>query len=452
MITLMYIRYRMITGGLLIVLYAIMMIQRLSDYFQWRSAAFALGMLTVAVVWRVERQSAGSFRFGWISAICLLLAFLLPVYTLQYAALVTGLFFIVETFFGRIDKLLILAALFIAPVMEYAANVFSFPVRLWLTAVAGKMISWTDPQVHTAGNLIIRGDREFAVDPACMGLQLTITSLLCCLMAVAIYQRRCQRSLPWMPLLALIGVVLLLDLVANLCRIIVLVMFALPPGTMAHEFVGLVSLGIYTIAPMAFLVKCLLYRYGKPPVTQTYARRSRQWWLLCLAPATILLPKKLTEKSNMKTFSLPGYESTQLTTGITRLYSQEALIYIKPIPGFYFTDHQPMICWKGSGFECRQMQQDNIDGVDVYTGILQRNKERLYTAWWYENGFHRSISQLEWRWDALRSGRHYYLVNITTASETLLREKVHDFLHICRIPTASHTPQYSPRTSYYPLP
>ena len=92
--------------------------------------------------------------------------------------------------------------------------------------------------------------------------------------------------------------------------------------------------------------------------------------------------------------------------------------------GFYSSDHNPSICWRGSGYSFQKIQTCSISGVQIFHAILQKENEQLYTAWWYDNGTNATISQLSWRWDEISSGRHYSIVNITTTSEAALLQSV----------------------------
>ena len=94
------------------------------------------------------------------------------------------------------------------------------------------------------------------------------------------------------------------------------------------------------------------------------------------------------------------------------------------IPGFYSADHNPMICWKGSGYEFVQVQEQVVNGTKMYTARLQNKTELLYTAWWYDNGQKRTVNQLAWRWDALKRNTNYSVVNVTAASKEHLDREV----------------------------
>jgi exosortase N len=422
----------------LLAVYMVTGIMGLQTYFAWRSSFFILSVLAMAMVFRLDHTRVGSMRCGWIAVCCLCLSWYLPVFTFRYAALASAIFFVIEYFYGRIHVLTFITAVLITPAIDYASNVFSFPLRLWLTGVAGKILAGVNPAVTTQGNMIQLGNQEFSVDIACMGLQMMLTSLLCGVMLIAFYQRRYQKILPGIFVgLALIGIAGL-NVIANLFRIILLVQFALPPDTMAHDVVGILSLLTYVVLPLIPGIKWLLLRYGKTAfdgAAVTPCRYGMLLQLLLLAGIiTIFYIKKDHGESDtandIHVKSLPGYTQTIAGDQVIKQTAADALLYVKPIRGFYFTDHQPMICWKGSGFDFFKVEEQTVQGVKMYTAELKKDSSTLYTAWWYESRSRRSSSQLEWRWDALCSGNSYYLVNITVEKKALLEQKIGELLRI----------------------
>ena len=125
----------------------------------------------------------------------------------------------------------------------------------------------------------------------------------------------------------------------------------------------------------------------------------------------------------------PGYTAKRLDADILQLNSPAALIYIKKIRGFYSTEHNPTICWKGSGYTFRKVTCSNIRGTELYVAILARGNEELYTAWWYDNGLLRTIGQFKWRSDVFKGGNEYSLVNVTCSDYGELCKTIADIFH-----------------------
>lgn len=442
MLTLPHIR--LLTGRtklpvlILPVVYTITGVLQLQHYFSWKSTFVMLCVIAMGVVFQPDRSRPGSTRCGWIALFFLLLLWQIPVLTIRYATIITALFFVTEYFFGRLQTLTFITAALIAPAIDFMVNVFTFPIRLWLTGVAGNILAGINPAVTTAGNMILLGSNEFSVDPACMGLQMMLTSLLCGMMLIAFYQRRYQKVLPFTGVLVVLLTIAGLNITANLFRIILLVQFALPPEAMAHDAMGIATLLIYVILPLLPGVKWMLQRYGKAKPVHTGVQPPPLYgWLLhgVLAAGIIgghfFIPGKRAASGEMdqQVKHLPGYSYAVLDDHVIKQTRANALLYVKGIPGFYFTDHQPMICWKGSGFGFYKIAEVTIADTKVYTAELQKENTTLYTAWWYESRTRHSNSQLEWRWDALCSGNNYYLVNITVEKKSLLEPEIQTLLH-----------------------
>jgi len=104
-----------------------------------------------------------------------------------------------------------------------------------------------------------------------------------------------------------------------------------------------------------------------------------------------------------------------LANGVTKYQSRQALVYFKPVRTFYATEHHPLICWEGSGYTFRHVQLQQLGNHVVYTGELQKGTDRLYTAWWMDNGRHRTVNQWDWRWRMLKGESHFRLINLTVA-------------------------------------
>ncbi|NLR58584.1 exosortase N [Chitinophaga polysaccharea] len=424
-----------LSAAMLLAVYFILAILQLQGYFEWRSPFFLLCVLTMMLVLQVDASRKGSTRWGWIALVFGLLSWQMPVFTLRYATLLTAAFFVVEYFYGRLSFLVALTAILASPAIDNITGVFTFPIRLWLSGMAGHLLHLVNPAITTSGNLILVGDSEFSVDTACMGLQMLLTSLLCGVALIALYQRKLQRVLSPVLLLLVLAFIVVLNVVANLFRIILLVHLVLPPGTAAHEMGGIVTLLIYVVLPLLFLLPRLIKRLGKarvqgPPAPVPYGYGMGLQLLLAAGIIGIhcWAPSKAAARA-MPVKRLPGYTYTVLPDNVVKATNAEALLYVKPVKGFYFTDHQPMICWKGSGFEFHKVKEASIGGNKIFIAELKKDSSTLYTAWWYESGAHATNSQLEWRWDAGINGNDYALVNVTVEKQFLLVPTVTNLLN-----------------------
>jgi exosortase N len=130
-----------------------------------------------------------------------------------------------------------------------------------------------------------------------------------------------------------------------------------------------------------------------------------------------------------------GYRIENLPDAIVKLSTAKGLVYLKPIIGFYSSDHQPTMCWKGRGYEFKKLETVNLEGQVIYTSYLEKGSDKLYTAWWYDNGNMKTISQFSWRWDSFRNNRPWVLVNVTADSKPELVNQIRQIrrLNPCRM-------------------
>ena len=115
--------------------------------------------------------------------------------------------------------------------------------------------------------------------------------------------------------------------------------------------------------------------------------------------------------------------------GITKLYNDEALIYIKPIPEFFSSEHTPLYCWRGTGYKFESIRLTIINGCEVYTGQLTKPGHTLQTAWWYSNGEAQTVDQLNWRIRMLKGESRFCVVNVTADSEDVLLQETKRLLN-----------------------
>ncbi|SFM68554.1 exosortase N [Chitinophaga sp. YR627] len=425
--------------------YGFILFYGLRAYHDWSSVSSILGVVVLLTVTSFKRSEKGGIRFFLLALLPLLLYLLAPAKTLLWAAAVCGCLFLAETFYGRINHLPLMVLGIITPLFKSVTDVFSFPIRLVLTKCAGTVLSRMGGGTRVEGNMIVMNGAEFSVDPACMGLQMTITSLLCAIMIIGFYQKKYQKVLSARMVFGALLLVMVLNIGSNLLRIILLVWFHIMPDTVLHDVAGILCLLVYVIAPALFLLRWGGNRYGYPEQThrRRYVLRSAlKMSLLNVSLAGVILLALVfrsfiaTENAGtQQAAGIPGFAVATLPGDIIRLQNDRLLVYIKHIPNGYYSEHHPMICWKGSGYNFYRVQETPVDGHRIYTARLQQEKDVLYTAWWYDNGVVTTNSQLQWRWDALLGAHPYSLVNVTAASERELQLAVKDLLEKHRLST-----------------
>jgi exosortase N len=320
----------------------------------------------------------------------------------------------------------------LSPVFKYAVNTFSWPLRLGLTQIAGSIFSASGIETITRGNVIIQGNQEFSIDPGCMGLSMMTCSLLLGAMLIAWFQHGEGRTVKTLHLLLFFGLVILMNIIANLFRIMILVYFAIPPESFLHDLAGIACLVPYVFYPSVRLAEYLAkrgrFRLAGSGLTGILRPGS---FLLHTFLLAIIITLGFTVM-NADTYNIKGpvgkrvhgYEASLYEPGITKLINANSLVYIKQIRGFYDTDHNPMICWKGSGYTLDHTEKRTVHGQELFTSWLMNGNEKLYTAWWYTNGTDAVTSQLDWRWNMLSKKEPYALVNITCSTIALLEEEI----------------------------
>lgn len=420
--------------------YVIIMVLSLHTYLAWQSLHVIMGVLALPLVTTIQPGVINNKRYGIIAAILAVVTMLLPVNTLLYFTIAFACLFVVESFLGKVNWLPVCMIFLLSPVFQFAANVFSFPIRLELTSWAGHIMNRVMGHVTVEGNMIFCNGNEFSVDPACMGLNMMITSLLLQLVVIAMYQRKLKLQLVWWQITGLLAVAFLLNVISNLFRIISLVWFNILPGTYMHDLVGIGCLIVYVIVPVLALTRLVIRYKGRAfalpadkAVTFSWKRMAGAQLLLmvaiCWSSYTVVSKGNAIDDASAAVASIDGYETTRVTTEIVKLQNNESLIYIKHIPGFYNADHHPMICWKGSGYLFKQVKQETINKQQIYTALLQNGKDQLYTAWWYDNGARRTIDQLSWRSQMLSGARPFSVVNVTAGNKQQLIKEIENLFN-----------------------
>lgn len=419
--------------------YGIVLLAGLHNYLVWDSVGTILGITALFATVSVNKSEKGSTCYFFFALAALLLYVLVPAKTLLCMSCLCGCLFMVETFYGRINFLPVLVLVIMSPLFEYAMNVFSFPIRLALTGWAGSAIRMTGQEVSVQGNMITCNGNEFAVDPACMGLQMMVTALLCGMILIGFYQKQYKKVLPVWLVLSMLAGMILMNVVSNLLRIIFLVWWNIMPGTVMHDVAGIMCLMLYVIVPQLFLTQWIVRRYGNPVQLhrKRYVLRSavKMFLLNILLPVGLLTalisnkPREVARQVLSRVPAKPGYIVESLPGNIIRLQNDTLLVYIKHIPASYYTEHHPMICWKGSGYNFYKVEEKLVGGHTIYTALLQQENDKLYTAWWYDNGLVSTSSQLQWRWDVLLGAHPYSLVNVTANSEQELQVAINEILN-----------------------
>ena len=342
------------------------------------------------------------------------------------------LLYMLEAGWGRLNNLPLFLGLVLSYVSQQILNNWSFPIRLQLSAYVGEVIRFLGYQVEVTGNIIILDGMPFSVDPACMGLKMMVTAQLLALVMLGYYERKKQIVFSIKEISAYLVVAMGLTVVANFTRILALVLFHILPENPLHELMGLLALGVYVLLPIYFLLAFLLEN------RQAYQAQLKIRSVVNLVPAA--LPKitliallaihGYLAKQPIPTITAPypmavleDFTQSQTENGMLKLENDSTLIYIKPPVQFFQGNHDPRVCWSGSGYEFANIQVEQIGATSIYTAILKHKEDQFYTAWWYDNLQVQTIEEWQWRWDLFQGKQGYYLVNVSSLDRVNLRKQ-----------------------------
>jgi len=379
---------------------------------------------------------SGARRNNYIY-VCLLVLFavLTMAYDLRIFYFFTLAFYflwLVELFVGRLNTLVVFLIVFMSPFFIQVITILGFPLRLTLSHFAGILLNLAGTNVQVEGNMMILDGSSFSVDEACMGLNMLAISLLMGVFVQVYRYRVSGKILGLYPSGFFFSVVLLLNLIANVMRILVLVYFRIPPEDVMHQFVGIVCLITYVVIPLHFLSGWLIQRYGRSKIEETTPAviKRNQWTFILVLPLFVLFagvsidPIRKATSTHHASVTINGLRPENLNDGITKISTDELLIYVKTIPEFFTGEHTPLMCWQGSGYKFSGVSTTEIAGVTLYKGTLIKNGNTLHTAWWYTNGEIKTISQLDWRLRMLKGEDNFCLVNVTATNDQTLIESL----------------------------
>ncbi|AYB35060.1 exosortase N [Chryseolinea soli] len=362
----------------------------------------------------------GVLFFGWLAHLYLLKIFF-------FLMVAFFLLLVWEAVGGKLNTIILFQIALMSPVFLQVTAILGFPIRLWLSQCAGMLlqVGW---DVQVEGNLMILDGFQFAVDEACMGLSMLSLSMLMGVFAIVHHYRKAKRTLSLGWLVVFFAAVFGLNVLSNLFRIVMLVLFRILPEDPLHEIIGVLCLLLYVMVPLYFLAKTLVRKFGKPfeqIATPTYTPiRSR---LLLAALGIFVLSMSFTIRPEGAELSIPhafvefkDAKGIELNGGITKLTTDDLLIYVKTIPEFFTGEHTPLLCWRGSGYQFKSIRKEHMGQHEIYKGVLSRDQEKLYTAWWYTNGNRVTIDQWEWRSRMVTEKERFALVNVTAKDEMLL--------------------------------
>src|SRR4051812_35690872 len=135
-------RYKII-AAVIAVLYAAVALIFLREYFPWTSVNFILGAIGLPLTVAATPAANGSKRFLVISLVFVALYLFSHEKTILFIALAAAVICLIEMYWQQLSLLSLLTISFMSTTLQYLAGIFSFPLRLSLTSLAGKLLSLT---------------------------------------------------------------------------------------------------------------------------------------------------------------------------------------------------------------------------------------------------------------------------------------------------------------------
>ena len=410
--------------------YALISFRFLSGYLI-RDLTLYVGIAIIPFVCRIESESR-SLRFLIPALLFTLLAIFVPAKSTLLFTLIFTILLLFENFIGKISLNFLFVLVLLSPLFRFFSDTLSFPLRLWLSNTVAETIAMAGLHASATGNIITIDGYDFYIDQACAGLNMLGISLLICLFILSYHQKKNEKSLSFYSLLAMLALTFLLNIVSNFFRIMMIVIFKIMPETPMHDFVGMCNLIVYVILPLFAITGPFVQRFGNKIGHKTENQEMTTGHIfkhpflhLIFLGIVIYLSIHSAQHvpaahKNSDRITLKGYQKTLLQNNVLKFENREALIYMKPT-AFYAPEHNPMICWTGSGYEFQLIKKEMINGTEIYTGTLVKGKDKIYASWWFDNGKMKTIDQLQWRWNAARGNQEFYLVNVNAGKSQDLK-------------------------------
>lgn len=401
---------------------------------------FVAGLAVMVFSTVVRQPGKGSWRFAVWATLCFGLALTIPARTFHFLALVFAAGFVFENLKGKINEAPVLSAFLLTAVFKTMSIVLGFAIRLQLSENAATALRWLGKDAVAEGNLIRFEGQDFYVDPACMGLQMVDVSFLFGFFLLGMLERRTGKRLSWPALMIVVCGLGLLNLIFNQLRIIFLVLFKILPENPMHDMAGLAGLALYVFVPAWFGIRRLFRQSHRIASVNSTAipapihprLKMVVHSLLFLAIGWLATSETSETSAHVNNVAaiipqgLPANCTGEiLQDGVVKYTPDNLIIYVKPIRGFYSTEHSPLICWQGSGYAFGKVQEQQVNGKICYTGTLEKaGNPTLYTAWWFDNGKTQTVSQFHWRWLDIGGAPGFSLVNVTATDPDALQQQL----------------------------
>jgi exosortase N len=328
---------------------------------------------------------------------------------------------------GGIHFIGLIHAFLASPFFTYVSSLVSFPIRLQLSKAVSYLLNHSGIENNPDGNIIHLKDHSFLVDQACSGMYLLGYGMLFGTLILSIRIR--TKSVSWKWLLLHYSLLLSLIIWGNLVRIYFLVVFNIESGHWMHDGVGLIIYLIQILLPFYLILRIGRKRIEKASYEHSSAPRFpiHKYTLLIVLLISLFVRvgiKRTEEALQDPVISLAGFDSEVLKSNVTKLHNDHTLIYLKSPVAAYGAEHNPIICWSGSGYEFQKVEKIMVSNHEVNAAELKKDADVLYTAWWFESTVSKTGDQWDWRWKAIYYGEDFYLINVTCSTKENLNDQL----------------------------
>jgi len=424
----------------LIIILSILLIPALPWMWSYLQPTLGMGLALMAwpFSWQVREREMGSLRYGYFAVGMLGMHVLLGNNLWLWLGVGSGAFFAIEIFKGKTSWLQLLMLGLLSPVVGAWMMAFSFPLRIWLSESVGKLLIRAGMEVMVQGNRFWVGGQWFEVEAACLGVSTLTLALICVPVLLGLGERKREQPFPlwevglWTLLAGILGVG------ANFGRTLWLVLLGFPAETLGHELVGLLAIGTTVLLPMMVLVKLRVgIEQGEKvePETSVSGPVNRPYWiplvLAVILGATSLWASIKPEPEApvyLQELQIEGMTKFMVQKEVARFKGEESLIYVKAPTAPWRADHNPQVCWRGSGYKFSGVEQVVVAEASYMQAKLIREGDTLFTAWWYDSGQTQTSSTWEWRKRAFAGEEAFYLWNVTAPSSQELTDQVVEVL------------------------
>jgi len=378
------------------------------------------------IISKIDTNKKSNVLLLLCSAVLLIAYYKFQATSFLYLSLIILTIETMNVYIGKMNLNAYILLLICSPIYNFVSTVIGFPLRLQLSKIAGYLLSFIVKDIVVIGNMLRIDGNDFAIDQACAGLNMLTAAAIFTLLLIEVNRKKLQKEIPFFAYLFLYSSMLIFNIVSNIFRIFILTLFKVFPENNWHEYIGIICFVCYILVPMYWLIPKIFIRYGKAVDTKVHEIK-HQWLMYILFIGiitfgfyTILnmnsIKASLPQNETLHYAALTNYDTITVEKEVVKYSDDEHLIYVKPMKAFYSSEHNPLFCWTGSGYLMKEFEERKFKDHLIYFGKMYKDKNEIYTAWYYTDGNKITNSQWQWRWNALNEKKKYFLINISANS------------------------------------